>query len=99
LLAVIVGNRPFWGQFVPVRALGPGAVALGAAVGLGASIATAALMFFKDARHAHLYPDYPAEQMGAVLQRAPGWALAGALFGLALSLAWLAVSHPGDGDE
>lgn len=89
----------FGGMTVSARAMIPGALTMGAAIGLGASIGTTALMFFKNARHAHLYPDYPAEQMGAVLQRAPVWALAGALFGLALVLAWLALTENRHGDE
>lgn len=62
----------------------------GALTGLGASLLTAALMLFKNARHSHLFPDYPPAMMGAILERAPIWAAAGGLFGLGLGLIWLA---------
>jgi hypothetical protein len=48
-------------------------------------------MFFKNARHSHLYPDYPPEQLLAMLGRAPIWMLAGAFLGLSLGLGWLAL--------
>ena len=64
---------------------------LGSLSGLGASLWITALMFFKNARHGHLYPDYPLERMLAMLARGPAWALAGALIGLSLGLAWLAL--------
>jgi hypothetical protein len=46
-------------------------------------------MLFKDARHAHLYPDYPPALLGAMLARLPAWSLAGALavVGIAIILA------------
>lgn len=80
----------YGGRMVAARLLPPGGALLGALLGAGASLCTVALMFFKNARHAHLYPDYPVEMMAAVLERAPDWALAGALVGLALALIWLA---------
>jgi hypothetical protein len=48
-------------------------------------------MFFKNARHGHLFPDYTLEMMLAMLSRAPAWAIAGGLFGLSLGLGWLAL--------
>lgn len=63
----------------------------GAISGVGASLMTAVLMLFKNARHAHLFPDYPPGQIGAVLARAPAWGTAGALIGLGLVLTWLAL--------
>jgi hypothetical protein len=63
---------------------------LGAAVGLGASLVTAALMLFKNIRHSHLFPDYPLGQIGAILERAPIWSLAGALCGVGAALVWMA---------
>jgi hypothetical protein len=69
---------------------------LGAADGLGTSVATAVLMFFKNARHAHVFPDYPAGMIIAVLERAPLWAAAGALAGLSIGLAWLALQGVDD---
>lgn len=59
---------------------------VGAIVGVGASVATVLLMFLKTAWHSHLFPDYPAPMMLAMLQRLPIWALAGALFGLGVLL-------------
>lgn len=67
--------------------------AMGSASGLGASVVTALLMLFKNARHAHIFPDYPAGMMGAILERAPLWALAGGLVGLGLGLLWLALHN------
>jgi hypothetical protein len=37
--------------------------------------------------------------MGAILQRAPVWALAGGLFGLGLALTWLALGNGRHDDE
>jgi hypothetical protein len=69
----------------------PGAVWLGALLGAGCSLFTAALMFFKTAWHSHLFPDFPVEMMVAVLARAPLWALAGALGLLAGALLLVAL--------
>jgi len=79
-----IGGRWLAGRYVPVVGF-----LLGAVIGLGTSLAAAVLMFFKNARHAHLFPDYPAGMMLAVLERAPLWAVAGALAGLSIGLAWL----------
>ena len=49
----------------------------GATIGTLASVDTPLLMLFKDIRHAHIYPDYPAGMMLATLERMPAWALAG----------------------
>lgn len=65
-------------------------VVSGVAMGLGTSVATAVLMFFKNARHAHLFPDYPTGMIMAMLERAPLWGVAGGLLGLSLGLGWLA---------
>jgi hypothetical protein len=81
------------GKEVSGRMLLPGATLMGATIGIGASIATAALMFFKNARHAHIYLDFPPGQMLAMLERAPIWGLAGSLVGLALALLWLALKN------
>ena len=62
----------------------------GSLIGIGSSVVVAGLMFFKNARHAHLYPDYPVEMILAMLERAPAWAIAGVLLGLSLGLGWLA---------
>ncbi|MBC8097987.1 MAG: hypothetical protein H7Y11_00965 [Armatimonadetes bacterium] len=60
----------------------------GAVLGGGTSLLTAVLMVLKDARHAHLYPDYPLTLITGMLARAPIWAVAGALaaFGVRLVL-------------
>lgn len=63
----------------------------GAVAGAGTGPLAAGLMFFKNARHAHLLPDYPAGLMGAMIARLPAWSLAGALLGLALALIWSAL--------
>lgn len=73
------------------------AALLGAVTGLAATIITAALMLLKNAYHAHFFPDYPPNLMGAMIQRAPAWALAGMLTGLALAFAWRALV-PSDRD-
>lgn len=69
---------------------------IGAIMGITASLLTAGLMFFKNVRHAHIFPDYPFELIGAMLQRAPMWGLAGGLFGVAIGLLWIAFTphHP-----
>ena len=58
----------------------------GAFVGALASLCTAALMLFKNLRHAHVFPDYPAEMLLVALARLPIWAIAGALAGLGIGL-------------
>ena len=68
-------------------AFNPFSIALaGALAGALASLCTAALMLFKNLRHAHIFPDYPAEMLLAVLERLPVWAIAGGLAGLAIGL-------------
>ena len=78
------------GRTLSARWVTLGGVLWGAAIGLGTSLTAVALMFFKDALHAHLFPDYPPGLMLAILRRAPFWTLAGALAGLGLVLVWLA---------
>jgi hypothetical protein len=69
---------------------------VGLTVGLGSSVAVTVLMFFKNARHGHLFPDYPPGMMLAMLERAPVWAAAGGLIGLGLGLGWLALRRGHD---
>ena len=45
------------------------------------------LMFFKNARHAHPFPDYPLPLMVASLRAIPIWVLAGTLFGIGVLFA------------
>lgn len=79
-------------------ALNPFHIALaGALAGALASLCTAALMLFKNLRHAHIFPDYPAEMLLAVLERLPSWAIAGGLAGLGIGL--LLASRLNDGDK
>jgi presenilin-like A22 family membrane protease len=47
-------------------------------------------MLIKNGLHAHLFPDYPFGLIASVIARAPAWALAGSLAGLALMLVWAA---------
>jgi hypothetical protein len=68
---------------------------LGASIGLGAAVITAFLMLFKNVRHAHLVPDYPAGLMGAVLGLMPVWMLAGAFLGVGVGLLMMAWNHKG----
>jgi hypothetical protein len=82
------------GMPVSARHMALLAALLGAVTGLAASIITAALMLLKNAYHAHFFPDYPPALMGAMIQRAPAWALAGMLAGLAIALAWQALAAP-----
>jgi hypothetical protein len=79
------------GKTIPRQYVVLGAVLLGAVVGAGTSVATAGLMFFKNALHAHLFVDYPTPLLLAVLERAPAWGLAGGLVGLGAALAWLSL--------
>ena len=88
-LSALVMNK-LGGKSIPAHYVLPGAFITGVVVGLGASLATTSLMFFKTALHAHLFPDFPVLLMLAVLQHAPTWALAGGLAGLGLALAWFA---------
>lgn len=67
------------------------AVLMGSVAGLGASVATTALMFFKNAWHAHIFPDFPTGMLLATLERAPVWAAAGGFIGLSFGLGCLAL--------
>ena len=67
------------------------ATMLGAIIGIGSSLITALLMLLKNARHSHFFPDFPPGQIGAIIERAPVWALAGGLIGLGLGLLWNAL--------
>jgi hypothetical protein len=69
----------------------PAAVLYGAGVGLGTALLSALLMLLKVGMHAHAIPDYTPMQIIGVLERAPIWALAGALLAIGLLLAHLAI--------
>ena len=96
LISVLVVLDKLGGRWIPAGRVPLLGIAGGAVAGLGSSVGIAALMFFKNARHAHLFPDYPAPQMLAVLERAPLWAIAGGLTGLSLGLGWLALRRTDD---
>lgn len=74
------------GAVMPFLLAGAGAVN-----GLGGVAFTVGLMLFKNVRHAHLAPDYPNGLMGAMINLAPAWMLAGASLGLGLGLIILAI--------
>lgn len=82
--------RRLGGQEVSIRQLLLILAFSGGLVGVGASISTALLMFFKNAWHAHLFLDFPPGIMLAILERAPAWGLAGVLIGIGIGLSWLA---------
>jgi len=82
-------RRRLGGSTFPTRYVAPGAVLSGGMAGLGGALATAGLMFFKNALHAHAFWDYPPAMVVAMLSRAPSWTLAGALVGLGVGLLWI----------
>lgn len=57
----------------------------GGLFGLLTAVSAALLMLLKNGFHGHLNPDYPAGILLDTLARAPAWALAGALLGLAVA--------------
>lgn len=94
LLAVLhLTYHKFGGRRISERSRFLGMIALGAGIGGGAACVTAGLLFLKSSIHAHLFPDYPLAYLLAVLSRAPVWALAGALIGLAAALLFQG-NHP-----
>lgn len=82
-----LGGHPLNGRQVLAAWAG-----FGALTGGGGVFAAVVLMAFKDARHAHPFPDYPAGLLAATLERFPIWALAGALIGSGLYYLWRARS-------
>jgi hypothetical protein len=91
LLLVFMVTGQLGGRLISVRRVVLGGVVLGAVAGLGSAITTTGLMLFKNALHAHVFLDYPVHVMVGILARTPIWTLAGALVGLGLVLAWLAL--------
>lgn len=81
------------GRTFAARAALLGAALAGAAFGLAASLAVAALMLIKDGLHSHLFPDYPFGMIVDILMRAPLWALAGIFAGVGLLLAGWAIKR------
>ena len=78
-----LGGTVFAARYVPM-----GAGLLGEIVGLGGAVASAGLMFFKNALHAHAFWDFPPAMVVAMFTRAPSWALAGGLAGAGIGLLW-----------
>lgn len=62
---------------------------IGAIVGAMSTLVVVALMLFKDARHAHIFPDYPPQMMLDMLTRLPSWTISGALISLGVCLLWV----------
>ncbi|MAU13073.1 MAG: hypothetical protein CL607_24865 [Anaerolineaceae bacterium] len=70
---------------------------LSALIGAGTVILTTIMMFLKTAWHSHLFPDYPAPMMFAMLQRLPLWTVAGLLLGTSFGLySWAIYGVSGD---
>lgn len=70
-------------------------IVCGGITGFGASLATTLLMLLKNARHSHFFPDFPPEQMGAILKHAPIWTMAGGLVGLGFGLLLIGLNRSG----
>ena len=83
LLGRLRGRQPGPGWIIGL-ATGGGLLA-----GTGACLCAVGLMLFKNARHAHSIPDFPAARLLATLQLAPQMALSFALTGLGLGLVCL----------
>lgn len=81
--ALLIGSRP---NFAPLTSKRWGWPTLGALIGALAAVLTTSLLFFKNAWHAHPFPDYPTGMLLAMLERLPWWSLVGGLLGLALRL-------------
>lgn len=68
---------------------------IGLLIGAGTGPAAVLLMIVKNARHGHLYPDYPPDVLLETLARVPHWALAGGLIGIGvICLQWAAHHRP-----
>ena len=78
----------------PVRVLGL-ALAGGLLAGTCAGLFAIGLMLFKNAWHNHSLPDFPAAQLLTILQRTPQMAFGGALSGLGLGMAAVALRRAG----
>lgn len=76
----------FGGQQVGYGGLFGMNVIAGIITGASGAVIAALLMLLKNARHSHFFPDFPPEQIIAMLERAPVWGIAGGLTGLGLSL-------------
>lgn len=79
------------GKSLAMRQWMPGAVLLGLSVGFSAVWCAIGLMIFKNAWHAHAYPDFPTSVITEMAQRSFAWTLAGGLIGGSLALFKIAV--------
>lgn len=91
LLVRLLVLRQWGGKIFSWRQWLPAAVLLGLLVGFGAVWSTAGLMVFKNAWHAHAYPDFPAALVNGIIQRWLSWTLAGGLMGASAALFRLGV--------
>ena len=82
LLGRLRGRQPGPGRMI---SLGFGG---GLLAGTGACLCAVGLMLFKNARHAHSIPDFPAARLLATLQLVPQMALSLALTGLGIGLVY-----------
>jgi hypothetical protein len=83
----------FAGRTLRGARLGAALAVFGSVTGAAVSISTVLLMVFKDARHAHMYPDFPPTLLGGILLRLPAWTVAGGFAGLGVALVLMALSR------
>lgn len=83
---LMLANSRYYPARLQSLSLAKRAALFGALIGMLASLATPMLMLFKNLRHAHIFPDYPAGMMLATLERLPAWALAGGLAGFGVGV-------------
>lgn len=95
LVALHAGAQWQGERLLPARCWIPSAAVAGALFGGGTALGAAVLMFFKNALHAHIFPDYPLALILAVLERAPAWSLAGLFgcMGMALAALGFGLNH------
>lgn len=78
--------RFFGGREFSMRQWIPGAVLFGLTAGFSAVWCVTGLMIFKNAWHAHAYPDFPVVIVTGMAQRWLAWTVAGGLMGGAAAL-------------
>jgi len=83
----------FGGQHINAGALLTMGAVSGLITGASGAVITAILMLLKNARHSHFFPDFPPEQIIAMLERAPLWGIAGSFAGLGMSLLLVSVKR------
>ncbi len=82
------------GRIIHKRGAFLGFSLFGALIGLSTSVGSALLMLLKNGSHGHLIPDYPTGLLFAMLNRAPLWALCGALIGVGIFSMWVTIRPP-----